>query len=213
MGARLVVLASGGGSNLQAIIDACAAGSIDAQVVAVVTNVADAGAIARGERAGIPVVVLPATEGEHRRDYDARLAAAVAPYAPDWVVLAGWMRLLSSVFLDAHAGRVVNLHPALPGQFPGLHAIERAHEEARGGTRTATGVMVHLVPDEGVDDGPVLATATVPIRPDDTLLTLTERVHRTEHELLVATIGRLVAGQGGMLLQDRLTPADDPHGG
>ncbi len=213
MGARLVVLASGRGSNLQAIIDACTRGAIDGRVVAVVSNVDGAGAIGRAERAGIPAVVLPATRGEPRRDYDTRLAAGVAPYAPDWVVLAGWMRLLSSAFLDAHPGRVVNLHPALPGQFPGLHAIERAHQEALGGTRTATGVMVHLVPDEGVDDGPVLATATVPILPDDTLVALTERVHRAEHELLVTAIGHLVAGEGGMLTEDRFVPADDPHGG
>ena len=116
MGARLVVLASGRGSNLQAIIDACTRGAIDGRVVAVVSNVDGAGAIGRAERAGIPAVVLPATRGEPRRDYDTRLAAGVAPYAPDWVVLAGWMRLLSSAFLDAHPGRVVNLHPALPGQ-------------------------------------------------------------------------------------------------
>lgn len=192
MTARLVVLASGSGSNLQAIVDACAAGRVAAEVVAVVTNVPGAGCVARAERAGIAVVELPAGKGEPRRDYDARLVAAVAPFAPDWVVLAGWMRLLSSAFLDHHPSRVVNLHPALPGELPGLHAIERAFEEARAGRRTATGVMVHLVPDEGVDDGPVLATATVPIHADDTLAELTERVHRTEHELLVATLARLV---------------------
>jgi folate-dependent phosphoribosylglycinamide formyltransferase PurN len=116
-------------------------------------------------------------------------------------VLAGWMRLLSAVFLDRHPGRVVNLHPALPGELPGLHAIERAFDEARAGRRDHTGVMVHLVPDEGVDDGPVLATATVPIEPADTLATLEARVHRTEHVLLVATLARLVESaptpQGG----------------
>lgn len=230
MTARLVVLASGNGSNLQAIIDACAAGSIDATVVAVVTNVAGAGCIARAERAGTPVVVLPAAKGEGRRDYDTRLAAAVAPFAPDWVVLAGWMRLLTSAFLDAHPSRVVNLHPALPGDYPGLHAIERAYDDARAGRRTATGVMVHLVPDEGVDDGPVLAAAVVPIHAADTLDTLTERVHRTEHDLLVTTLGRLATGDGAMLALTPVPaaapparpappstpstpPADDPHGG
>ncbi len=192
MTARLVVLASGSGSNLQAIVDACAEGRVAAQVVAVVTNVPGAGCVARAQRGGIPVMALPPHTGEVRRDYDARLAAEVARHAPDWVVLAGWMRLLSAVFLDRHPGRVVNLHPALPGELPGLHAIERAYDEARAGSRTATGVMIHLVPDEGVDDGPVLATATVPIHPADTLAELEARVHQTEHQLLVTTLARLV---------------------
>lgn len=192
MTARLVVLASGGGSNLQAIIDACAQGRLEASVVAVVTNVPAAGCVARAERADLPVVVLPPAKGEVRRAYDARLAAAVAPHRADWVVLAGWMRLLTGAFLDGHPGRVVNLHPALPGELPGLHAIERAYDEARAGRRTGTGVMVHLVPDEGVDDGPVLDTATVPIHPADTLADLEARVHHTEHRLLVATLARLV---------------------
>jgi folate-dependent phosphoribosylglycinamide formyltransferase PurN len=123
------------------------------------------------------------------------------------------MRILPMTFLSRFPGRVVNLHPALPGCFPGLHAIERAHAEAMAGRRVATGVMVHLVHDEGVDDGPVLATATVPIRPTDTLDQLEERVHRAEHELLVDTIGHLVRGEGGKLLTTTSFPANDPHGG
>ena len=191
MTARLVVLASGGGSNLQAVLDAASSGRLGATVAALVTNVPDARCAARAHGAGVPVVRLPAEPGEARRHYDARLLAAVAPHRPDWVVLAGWMRLLSSVFLDPHAGRVVNLHPALPGELPGLHAIELAFHEARAGRRTATGVMVHLVPDEGVDDGPVLATATVPIHPGDSLADLEARMHLAEHELLVRTLAHL----------------------
>jgi formyltetrahydrofolate-dependent phosphoribosylglycinamide formyltransferase len=208
--ARLVVMASGGGSNLQAIIDGCADGRIAATVAAVVTNVASAGALARAQRSGIPVVVLAPDSGEARRAYDERLAAAVAPYEPAWVVLAGWMRVLTSAFLDQFPGRVVNLHPALPGELPGLHAIERAYDEARSGRRAVTGVMVHLVPDEGVDDGPVLATATVPIHPNDTLAALEERVHAAEHALLVTTIGRVVAGRDGKLLASVTTSPTTP---
>ena len=193
MTARLVVLASGAGSNLQAIVDGCAAGRLDAVVAGVVTNVPGAGCIARAERAGIPTVVLERTAGEERRDYDARLAAAVAPFAADWVVLAGWMRILTATFLDAHPARVVNLHPALPGELPGTHAIERAYDELRAGRRTATGVMVHLVPDAGVDDGPVLASAPVAMYTDDTLADLEARVHAAEHELLVSTLAELTA--------------------
>jgi formyltetrahydrofolate-dependent phosphoribosylglycinamide formyltransferase len=121
------------------------------------------------------------------------LAALVAAAEPDWVVLAGWMRILTMSFLARFDRRVVNLHPALPGELPGTHAIERAFEEAQSGRRDHTGVMVHLVPDEGVDDGPVLATAVVPIRPSDTLDTLAERVHDTEHSLLVSTLAGLIS--------------------
>jgi phosphoribosylglycinamide formyltransferase-1 len=98
------------------------------------------------------------------------------------------MRILTRDFLGWFPERVINLHPALPGELPGTRAVERAWHQALAGERTATGVMVHRVPDEGVDDGPVLATATVPIRPDDTLATLEARIHAAEHELLVATI-------------------------
>ena len=115
----------------------------------------------------------------------------VAGFGPDFVVLAGWMRILTMNFLGWFPDRVVNLHPALPGELPGIHAIERAWHEALAGERTRTGVMVHLVPSESVDDGPVLATADVPILPDDTLDSLTARVHHTEHELLVDTLSGL----------------------
>jgi phosphoribosylglycinamide formyltransferase-1 len=189
--ARLVVLASGNGSNLQAVLDAVADGTLDARVVAVGSNRPDAGALARAQRAGCPAFVVEPVPGEPRPPYDARLCRAVAAHKPDWIVLAGWMRILSTTFLDAFAGRVVNLHPALPGEFPGTHAIERAFADAAVRARGFTGVMVHLVPDEGVDEGPVLATVAVEVRDDDTLESLTERVHRAEHALLVRTLQAL----------------------
>lgn len=191
MTARLVVLVSGNGSNLQAVLDACRAGTLDATVVAVVSNRAEAGGLARAAAAGVKTVVCEPAPGEARAAYDERLGRVVARANPDLVVLAGWMRLLSMTFLQRFPGRVVNLHPALPGEFPGTHAVERAFAAARAGGRARTGVMVHLVPDEGIDDGPVLATAEVPIRPDDTLDSLTERVHAAEHELLVGTLRTL----------------------
>ena len=185
---RLVILASGNGSNAQAVIDACANGTLAAEVVAVVSDHADARALVRADTAGLPAVHVGRRPGETRADYDARLADIVTGFDPDWVVLAGWMRVLTMSFLGWFPGMVVNLHPALPGELPGLHAIERAHAEAVAGTRTATGVMVHLVPDEGVDEGPVLATATVQILPADTLDDLEPRMHATEHQLLVDTL-------------------------
>src|SRR4051812_21417616 len=187
-GSRIVVLASGNGSNLQAIIDACTGGRLPAAVVAVVSDHADAPALVRAGAAGIPAVHVGRHQGESRADYDARLADVVAGFGPDVVVLAGWMRILTMSFLGWFPDRVVNLHPALPGQLPGTHAIERAWQEALAGERTATGVMVHLVPDEEIDGGPVLGTTTVPILPDDTLESLTERVHRAEHDLLVSAL-------------------------
>lgn len=188
---RLVILASGNGSNAQAIIDACATGLLPAEVMAVVSDHGDAKALVRADTAGLPAVHVGRRTGESRADYDARLADIVTGFDPDWVVLAGWMRVLTLNFLGWFPGMVVNLHPALPGELPGLHAIERAHAEAEAGTRTRTGVMVHLVPDEGVDVGPVLATAEVPIYPADTLDELEQRVHAVEHLLLVETLRNL----------------------
>jgi formyltetrahydrofolate-dependent phosphoribosylglycinamide formyltransferase len=191
MQVRIVVLASGSGSNLQALLDAQRSGRLPGEVVAVVSNKAGAYALARARDAGVPDVVVAPLRDEARPDYDARLAEKVLEHGPHLVVLAGWMRLLTMSFLSQFPRQVVNLHPALPGEFPGTHAIERAYADARAGMRSHTGVMVHLVPDEGVDDGPVLATATVPILAADTLDTLTERVHATEHELLVGTLATL----------------------
>ena len=189
--ARLAVLASGTGSNLQAVIDSCATGRLPAVVAVVVSDRGDAVALARAASAGIPAVHVARHDDESRADYDARLADVVSGFGPDFVVLAGWMRLLSMSFLGWFPNRVVNLHPALPGELPGTRAIERAWHEALAGERTVTGVMVHLVPDEGVDDGPVLASRPVPIRPDDTFDTLTARIHDVEHELLVDTLAAL----------------------
>ncbi len=188
---RLVVLVSGNGTNLQAILDACATGDLPAQVVAVVSNKSTAYALQRAADAGVPSVHIGPHDGELRADYDARLTDIVAGFGPDLVVLAGWMRILTKDFLGWFPDRVVNLHPARPGELPGTRAVERAWHEALAGERTSTGVMVHLVPDEGVDDGPVLATQDVPIFPDDTLEALEARVHEVEHHLLVNTINTL----------------------
>ncbi|MBI5950601.1 MAG: phosphoribosylglycinamide formyltransferase [Chloroflexi bacterium] len=189
---RLVVLISGNGSNLQAILDACQSGELPASVVCVISNKADAFGLSRARNVGVEAVHFAKLANETRQEYDKRLSDYVTTKLPDYILLAGWMRILSSSFLSSFPNKVINLHPALPDTFPGTHAIERAYEAFQRGEIEHTGVMVHLVPDEGVDDGPVLATEIVPIHKDDTLETLETRVHQTEHHILVQTIKNLL---------------------
>ena len=222
MTGRLVVMASGAGTNLGAILDAIAEGRLDAEVAAVITNRRGAGARVRAERAGVPVYYRPLTPYREqarrtagsgpmtaaasaefgwgrrtadRRRYDADLAELVARAEPDLVVLAGWMHLLSSTFLERFPNRVINLHPALPGRFPGADAIADAWEAFEAGRISRTGVMVHYVPDEGVDDGPPIASVEVPIGPGDTLGTLRQRIHEVEHDLIVSAIAQVLAAR------------------
>lgn len=195
MTARLVVLVSGRGSNLQALLDACAGHRLDAEVVGVVSNRTGAPALERAAAAGVPAEPLP-VEGRGRGEYDARLAELVEGYRPDLVVLAGWMRILSARFLDRFPGRVLNLHPALPGTFPGLHSIERAFQAWRRGEIDEGGVMVHLVPDEEVDAGPVVAWRPVPFLPGDDLESYEQRVHRVEHEVLIEGVAKVLGAAG-----------------
>ncbi len=198
MSTKLVVLISGNGSNLQALIDAIRYRLLDTEIVAVVSNRKAAHGLQRAQKAGIPTHLHSLKSyrdaGRSRHEYDAALAALVQPYQPDWVVLAGWMHILSNAFLQAFPYRVINLHPALPGQFAGKDAIARAHAAYQSGAIEKTGVMVHLVPDEGVDSGPVVATEEVLIYANDTVEMLERRVHQAEHALLVNALQRLIHG-------------------
>jgi phosphoribosylglycinamide formyltransferase-1 len=188
---RIVVLVSGNGSNLQAILDATESGDIQGEVVGVISNKADAYGLQRAANHSVRSICVAAESGEGRSAYDRRLADAVLDFAPNLIVLAGWMRLLSAQFLGQFPGIVINLHPALPGDLPGTRSIERAWQEALAGERVESGVMVHFVPDEGVDDGPVIASMRVIIRPDDTFESFETRIHDAEHELLTSAIGTL----------------------
>jgi formyltetrahydrofolate-dependent phosphoribosylglycinamide formyltransferase len=194
---RIAILISGFGSNQQAIMDAAAEGRLpDVEVALVVSNRKDAYGIQRAIERGVPVVYFPlapySKAGHPRKEYDADLASLVHAFDVTWVVLAGWMHVLGNAFLQQFPSRVVNLHPALPGTFPGTHAIQRAYEAYRQGQVTHTGVIVHLVPDEGVDVGPVVAQEVVPIHPEDTADDLETRVHATEHRLLVQALHDLL---------------------
>jgi phosphoribosylglycinamide formyltransferase-1 len=157
-------------------------------VVSVVSNKADAPGLVRAQNAGVEAIYFAKHENESRRDYDLRLAAYVSTCLPDYVILAGWMRILSSSFLSSFPNRVINLHPALPGMFPGTRAIERAYAAYQQGAIKRTGVMVHLVPDEGVDNGPVLGLQEIYFQPDESLERLEARIHEVEHKLLVDTL-------------------------
>ena len=162
---RVVVLASGTGSNLQAVLDACAAGELDAEVVAVVSDKDNAYALKRAADSGVPSVDVGRHAGEDRSDYDSRLADVVSGFAPDLIVLAGWMRVLTNAFLGWFPNEVINLHPALPGELPGTRAVERAWHEALAGERpdgfhhlrrATAGVLVEVQPETGAEIGDAL---------------------------------------------------------
>lgn len=201
--ARLVILASGRGSNFQALLEATrghmpkglAPGRLDANIAALVSDRPDAPVLERAREAGIPALLLRPKKGEARAEYGSRLADDVEAYAPDFILLLGWMRLLSSTFLGRFPAKVINLHPALPGAFPGTEAIERAYAAFREGRIDKTGVMIHFVPDEGVDSGPLIASEEVEIRPEESLEDLEARIHETEHRLLAATLSRLLQSE------------------
>ena len=187
MTSRLVVLVSGEGTNLQALIDACAEEAYGARVVAVGADRDGINGLARAERAGLPAFTVRLADYPAREDWDAALARACAAYEPDLIVLAGFMKLVGKAFLDSFGGRCVNTHPALLPSFPGAHAVR----EALAHGVKVTGCTVLMV-DDGVDSGPILAQVPVRVADDDDEATLHERIKVSERALLVGTVGRMV---------------------
>ncbi len=185
--ARLVVLVSGEGTNLQALIDACRDPDYGAQVVAVGADRDQINGLARAENEGLPVFTVRLADYSSRPAWDQALARACAAYAPDLVVLAGFMKLVGQPFLAAFGARCVNTHPALLPSFPGTHGVRDALAH---GVKV-TGCTV-LIVDDGVDAGPIVAQASVPVADDDDEATLHERIKVTERALLVGTVGRMV---------------------
>jgi phosphoribosylglycinamide formyltransferase 1 len=186
MQARLVVLVSGEGTNLQALIDACARPDYGATIVAVGADRENIGALDRAAGAGIPGFVLRVRDFPAREAWDRALSDACAAYQPDLIVCAGFMKLVGKAFLDRFTGRCLNTHPSLLPSFPGMHGVRDALDY---GVKVA-GCTVFLV-DEGVDAGPVLAQACVPVADDDDEATLHERIKVAERALLVDTVGRM----------------------
>lgn len=186
---RTAVLASGGGTNLQALIDAVAGGH-PAKLVVVASDKRDAGALDRARNAGIPAICVPKAKAQDREAYDRSLVAALRSYDVDWVCLAGFLRIVTPAFLDAFPNRVLNIHPALLPSFPGLHGQEQAHAY---GVRVA-GATVHLV-DAGTDTGPILAQGVVPALQDDTPADLSARILTMEHRLYPMALRWAVEGR------------------
>jgi phosphoribosylglycinamide formyltransferase 1 len=206
-GRRIVVLVSGEGSNLQALMDAIASGSLEARIVLVVSSNPGARALERAAAAGIPTLSRPYVRdgsldpAASRAVYDRLLADEILAQEPDFVFLLGWMRILGDAFVSRFPGKIVNLHPALPGAFPGTDAIARAWMAAREGVADKagareSGVMTHFVPDAGVDSGPPIEVERVEIMPGSSLAEFEAEMHSVEHRLVVKTVLRLLAGDG-----------------
>jgi len=195
---RLVVMISGSGTNLQALIDACRNGDLAAEIVLVVSNRHDAYGLERAREAGIERLYFPLKPyriaGESREVYDADLAAKIKPYEPDLIVLAGWMHVLTPAFLNQFPGQVINLHPALPGQFDGVDAIKRAYDAYERGEITYSGCMVHYAVPE-VDSGPVVEQTLVTFREGDLLEDFEMRMHAAEHQLIVYATKKALAAR------------------
>ena len=186
MPARLVVLVSGSGTNLQALLDACRDPAYGAEVVAVGADRPGTEGLARAERAGVPTFVRRVQDHPTRADWDTALAAEVAAHQPDLVVLAGFMKLVGESFLAAHGGRVVNTHPALSPSFPGM----RGPAEALDYGVKVTGATLFVV-DSGVDTGQIVAQTAVPVEDDDTVDSLHDRIKVAERAMLVEAVGRM----------------------
>ncbi|HZX96490.1 MAG TPA: phosphoribosylglycinamide formyltransferase [Myxococcales bacterium] len=202
---RLGVLASGSGSNLQAILDACASGLLPAQVAAVVCNVPEARALERARRAGVPAVLLSHRRFGSREEYDRELVAVLRSHGVDLVCLAGFMRLLTTELLRAFENKILNIHPSLLPAFPGMHAVRQA---LAAGVRVS-GCTVHVV-DEGTDTGPILVQAAVPVLDGDTEETLAARILVQEHRCYPRALA--LWAQGRVHLEGRRVRIDDAGG-
>ena len=187
---RIAVLASGRGSNLQALIDAIAAGRLGAEIVGVFSDRRDAMAVQRAQAAGIPATAVDPREHATRIAFDAELFARIDALAPDLIVCAGYMRLISEPSVQAHRGRLVNIHPSLLPAFKGL----RTHVQALAAGVDAHGASVHFVTPD-LDGGPVIAQARVPVHPGDDAEMLGRRVLEREHPLLVETVALIAVGR------------------
>ncbi len=192
---QIIVLISGSGTNLQALIDATQKGILEAEIILVVSNRKAAFGLERAKNAGIPTLYFPLKPykdaGKTREDYDTDLAQVLEQHNPDLLVLAGWMHIDSGALCQAFLGRIINLHPALPNEFAGAHAIEDAFAAWQKGKISRSGCMVHHVIPE-LDAGQAIVTREVPFVVGDTLESFAARVHEAEHQIIVEATRKLL---------------------
>jgi phosphoribosylglycinamide formyltransferase 1 len=186
----IVVLLSGAGSNLQAIIDAIATGTLPVTIKAVISNKPDAPGLARAAKQNIDTVVLSPTQFDSRAKYDNALMAVIDRFAPKLVVLAGFMRILSEPFVRHYRGRLINIHPSLLPKYKGI----ATHEKVLAAGETEHGCSIHFV-TEALDSGPVISQARLTVSPNDTAKSLATRVHTLEHSLYPKVIGWFCEGR------------------
>jgi phosphoribosylglycinamide formyltransferase-1 len=187
---QLGVLVSGSGSNLQAILDAIAAGELDAECRIVVSNRPEAFALERAKKSKVPTLALDHKSFESRSAFDVELARALKDAGVEWIALAGFMRVLTPKFLDAFGGKIINIHPSLLPAFPGVDAQRQAFESGV----QVTGCTVHFV-DHGVDTGPIIAQQEVPVLKGDDLPALRARILDQEHRLFVDALKKVASGE------------------
>ncbi|MEO6603968.1 MAG: phosphoribosylglycinamide formyltransferase [Polyangiaceae bacterium] len=187
---NLGVLVSGTGSNLQAILDAVSAGSLNARVSVVISNKPNVQALERARNAGVPTLTIPHGDFPNREAFDRALVTALREAQAEWIVLAGFMRVLTPEFLRAYPGRIINIHPSLLPAFPGVGAAKQALDY---GVKL-TGCTVHFV-NSGVDSGKIIAQRAVAVEVTDDLATLGARIHAAEHELFVSALREIAAGR------------------
>ncbi len=203
---RLVVLISGSGSNLQSFIDACAEGSLNAQVAAVISNRAGVKGLDRAAAANIPNIAIDHRAFDSREEFDQNLGELIDSFAPDLVVLAGFMRILTPGFVNRFLGKLINIHPSLLPSYPGLHTHQRAIDAGD----SEAGATVHFVTPE-LDGGPSVLQARVPLLADDTADSLAQRVLGFEHSIYPKVAqwfceGRLVMDNGAAYLDGQCLP-------
>lgn len=187
---RLGVLVSGSGSNLQAILDAIGAGRLNARVEVVISNKAGVPALDRARAANVPALTIPHKDFTSREDFDRAVVAALREANVDWLVLAGFMRVVTAELLGAYPGRIINIHPTLLPAFPGVGGAKQALDY---GVKI-TGCTVHFV-DAGVDSGKIIDQRAVRVEPGDDLSSLSARIHEAEHELFVSVLGEIASGR------------------
>jgi len=203
---NIVILISGRGSNMEAVVRACDAQQWPARIAAVISNKLDAGGLAFAQARGIPTAVVPSKEFASRAEFDAKLQEVIDAYQPDLVVLAGFMRILTAPFTQHYAGRMLNIHPSLLPLFPGLHT----HQQALDAGMTEHGATVHFVTAE-LDHGPAVLQATIPVLPGDTPDLLATRLLVEEHKIYPRAVrlfveDRLVIEDGAVRIVE---PIDD----